>query len=152
MVEASQEYGALDVLVPPNIVPEDTKYLGDRLDAMVDLLINIRDSLVGVDPNGRLINLGPGQANANGWQQQVRYRTTFCIVSGGVAGDRFRITIGTAAQFEFVNKTGAIAGFPLPFVIEPGVPVTAQDVTTPNDTTWTLSLIVVPEGVTRGAA
>lgn len=105
----------------PSDLPEDTKYLGDRLDKIIALLADLEQATV------RNETPAPGlffaMALRNDFPQNVRVRTIGLLVSVSAAAT-VTVTIGSASLMLFDFSAADTIYLPLPTLIDSGTDVT----------------------------
>lgn len=139
MVEGRTE--SLELIDIPG-VPEDTRYLGDRLDRIAAYLEQLAEETTRRErPAPMLINIGPGKT----YMTTVRLRV-YSLITSGAAASFMRLTNGAASAFEWYQSAdGAPVAIPLEITIEQGVGVNVTDVTA-GGTDWTAYLLAYPDG------
>lgn len=129
MIDYTQETVALDI---PGI-PEDTKYLGDRLDRIAAALEEIRASTIRAEgPNPQLLDILTFNGCAAGelvgrFSSSVRLRVQTVIPVVSLTTTMMSLMVGVERKFTVRVNTGASTiPFPLPIVIPEGVDVSAE--------------------------
>jgi hypothetical protein len=107
----------------PSALPEDTRYLGDRLDKMIALLTDIQQAEVGDQtPTPGLFFIQTGR---NDFPQTTRIRTTDFIVSVSAACT-VTLVIGSATFYAFDLGAAGTLVLPCPTLIDAGKDVTVS--------------------------
>jgi hypothetical protein len=124
----------------PSDLPEDTKYLGDRLDKLIGVMTDIRQATVNQpSPSDGAYFLMTGR---NDFPQTTRLRASTLVVSVSAAAT-IAVLIGSATFMSFdVGAAELTKIVPLPIVIDAGKDVT---VTTSAGAIRTAFLLGKPE-------
>jgi hypothetical protein len=105
----------------PSDLPEDTKYLGDRLDKLIAIMTDIEQATVQQQsPSSGMYFL---QALHNDFPQTVRTRILNLVVGSSAAGN-VTLTIGTASLLVVNFAAQDTKVIPLPITIDAGKDVT----------------------------
>lgn len=105
----------------PSDMPEDTKYLGDRLDMLIAVMTDIRQAtLQQQSPSSGVYQLLAGR---NDFPQTTRLRVIALVVASSAAGNA-TLTIGSAAQIVVNFGAADTKIIPLPITIDAGKDVT----------------------------
>lgn len=102
-------------------IPEDTKYIGDRMDKLIALLTDIKENGIRREtPAPMIIELNLSQPI---YRSSVRLRVQTIILSDNAGSARMRVMVGTRKyQFQCPTTT-ATQVLPFPLTIEAGVDI-----------------------------
>lgn len=114
-------------------VPDDTMYLGDRLDQMTALLQELVNATTREEnPAPELIQVmsgSTGVAAATAFARRstsVRHRVSFLVINGGDAATTVMTLVVGVTRYPFTVST-RLASIPFPITIENGVDIAAEN-------------------------
>jgi hypothetical protein len=106
----------------PSDLPEDTKFLGDRLDKLIAVMTDIRQAtLQQQSPSSGMFFLF---ATRNDFPQTVRVRAQWLVIGSSAAGNVV-VNIGSASLLTINFPAADTKVIPLPITIDAGKDVTA---------------------------